>query len=288
MNKLTPPPIQSWKVLLEQAFIEDMGVALKDASADLLPENTRCQATMTTREPMVMCGQDWVEQAFLTLDEDCTFNWSVTEGQVCPEYQQICTINGHEKALLAAERIALNGLQLLTATATQTHQLVAKIAHTSTQLLDTRKTIPGWRAWQKYAVLCGGGSNHRMGLYDAILLKENHLIAGGGIDTIMQQLRAQQQSLKLMIEVENLAELEWALRYNIEHILLDNFSFESIEQAVLRNAGQAKLEVSGNITEANIAQYAELGVDYISVGALTKNVRAIDLSMRFERSWFVD
>jgi nicotinate-nucleotide pyrophosphorylase (carboxylating) len=262
--------------IVSLALEEDIGAG--DLTSRLLPEETIASATVSCREQAVMCGIPWFNEVYRQLDPDFKIDWHVADGDMLTKNKIVCSMNGNARTLVTGERTALNFIQLLSSTATVTHEYVQLISGTHTQLLDTRKTIPCLRTAQKYAVVCGGGKNHRMGLYDAILIKENHIGASGSI------ANAQNNAMKIHsnveIEVENLDELGQALEAGANQILLDNFSLEMMRKAAEMSAGKATLEVSGGVTHETIRSFAETGVDYISVGALTKNVRAIDFSMR--------
>lgn len=251
-----------------------------DITAELIPEGVVASATIRTREPMVLCGQAWVEESFHQLDPSISLEWSAEDGSEIPANQILVTIKGAARALLTAERTAMNFLQTLSATATVTRNHVRQIEGSGTEILDTRKTVPGLREAQKYAVTCGGGTNHRMGLYDAFLIKENHIAACGSIVAAVERARAVAPGRAVEVEVESLAELQQALDAGSDIIMLDNFSIEGMVEAVQLTDGRAKLEVSGNVMLEQLPAIAATGVDYISVGALTKHVRAIDLSMR--------
>ncbi len=251
-----------------------------DITAELIPEGVVASATIRTREPMVLCGQAWVEESFHQLDPSISLEWSAEDGSEIPANQILVTIKGAARALLTAERTAMNFLQTLSATATVTRNHVRQIEGSGTEILDTRKTVPGLREAQKYAVTCGGGTNHRMGLYDAFLIKENHIAACGSIVAAVERARAVAPGRTVEVEVESLAELQQALNAGSDIIMLDNFSIEGMMEAVQLTDGRAKLEVSGNVMLEQLPAIAATGVDYISVGALTKHVRAIDLSMR--------
>jgi nicotinate-nucleotide pyrophosphorylase (carboxylating) len=261
-----------------RALKEDVGCG--DLTASLLPEQKRVTAEIISREPMVVCGQPWVNEAFSQLNPTINITWSVDEGVWLEQPASLCVIEGNVRGILTAERTALNFLQTLSATATQTYYYVQKLKGTKTRLLDTRKTLPGLRIAQKYAVTCGGGTNHRMGLYDAFLIKENHIMACGSITKAIALARQSNDNVLVEIEVENLDELKEALAGKPDRILLDNFSQEMLEEALKMNQPrQCALEASGGITLKNIANVAQLGVDFISVGAITKSIQAIDLSL---------
>lgn len=276
-----PAPVNAAAVaaLVRAALAEDVGEG--DISAALVPASSRAQATVVTREDCVLCGRAWFEQVFLALDPDARVAWSRQDGEPLAAGDTVCTVRGRARALLTGERSALNFLQTLSATATATARYAAALAGSKTKLLDTRKTLPGLRLAQKYAVRCGGGTNHRMGLYDAYLIKENHIAAAGSIALAIAAARALAPGKAIEVEVETMDELDEALAARADIVMLDNFDDDAIRAAVARNAGRAKLEASGNVDLARLATLAGLGVDYVSVGALTKHVKAIDLSMRF-------
>lgn len=260
------------------ALREDIGDG--DITAELIDENTSTQATIISRESATLCGSAWVDEVFKQLSGDVEISWATSDGDLLTADQELCTITGPVRALLTGERTALNFLQLLSATATATRRYVDLIAGTGARLLDTRKTIPGLRAAQKYAVLCGGGCNHRYGLYDAFLIKENHILAAGSITKACARARELHPGKLLEIEVETLGELEQALSTGVDRVMLDNFALPALRQAVELNDKRVQLEASGGVDENSLRAIAETGVDFISVGALTKNVIAIDLSMR--------
>ncbi|MDX3772528.1 carboxylating nicotinate-nucleotide diphosphorylase [Chromatiaceae bacterium AAb-1] len=265
------------------ALAEDLGFQSPqqgDITASLIPQQQQATATIITREDCVICGTAWVDEVFKQLDTAISISWQVKDGDKVAANTLLCTLQGSARVLLTGERSALNFLQLLSATATVTAHYAAFLNGSKTRLLDTRKTLPGLRFAQKYAVSCGGGQNHRLGLFDAFLIKENHIAAAGSITRAVIQARHNFPGKPVEVEVENLDELQQALQAEADIIMLDNFSTGDIRQAVSLNNNQAKLEVSGNITSERLAELATTGVDYISSGALTKNVRAIDLSMR--------
>nr|WP_279008154.1 carboxylating nicotinate-nucleotide diphosphorylase [Aeromonas jandaei] len=272
------------------ALLEDLGDALTtldqpDASADitaqLIPANRMASARVITREAGVFCGQPWVDEVFVQLGGEVKVEWKVQDGEVISPNQELFRLHGPARLLLTGERNALNFVQTLSGVATLTARYVAELEETDCRLLDTRKTIPGLRTAQKYAVTCGGGKNHRIGLYDAYLIKENHILACGGIAEAINEARHLNPGKPVEVEVESLAELEQALAANADIVMLDNFDVNMMQEAVAINQGRAKLEVSGNVTLDTLAEFAATGVDFISVGALTKHVRALDLSMRF-------
>ncbi|MCX0432468.1 carboxylating nicotinate-nucleotide diphosphorylase [Aeromonas veronii] len=272
------------------ALLEDLGDALTtldqpDASADitaqLIPADRMATARVITREAGVFCGQPWVDEVFVQLGSEVKVEWKVQDGEVLSPNQELFRLHGPARLLLTGERNALNFVQTLSGVATLTARYVAELEGTDCRLLDTRKTIPGLRTAQKYAVTCGGGKNHRIGLYDAYLIKENHILACGGIAEAISEARHLNPGKPVEVEVESLAELEQALAANADIVMLDNFDVAMMREAVAINQGRAKLEVSGNVTLDTLAEFAATGVDFISVGALTKHVRALDLSMRF-------
>lgn len=276
------------KANVNEAIIEDLspsGSHAKDFTAKLIAPNQLALASIISREPAVICGIPWVEESFKQIAPSAAINWQVKEGESVKANQTLCTLKGKAHEMLSAERCALNFLQTLSATATATKQFVEAISGTKARILDTRKTIPGLRIAQKYAVTVGGGLNHRIGLYDGILIKENHIAAAGSIETVLAEankIAAQQgNNLSIQIEVENLVELECALNAGAQLILLDNFDTVLLKEAVALNANRAILEASGGITLSNVREMALTGVDRISIGSLTKNIQAIDLSMRF-------
>ncbi len=265
----------------QQALSEDLGTG--DLTAALIGEVDRACATLVGREAATVCGRDWVESVFHQLDPSITVEWFTQDGNLIAKDQAWCKIEGPARAILTGERTALNFLQLLSGTATVTRRLVDQLEGTAAQLLDTRKTVPGLRLAQKYAVRCGGGTNHRLGLYDGILVKENHIRAAGSIRSAVHAAIAHSHHVSLVeIEVENLDQLSEAISAGAQRLLLDNFSLAQLRQAVQRNAGCAQLEASGNVTLGNIREIALTGVDFISSGEITKHVCAIDLSLQFE------
>ena len=265
------------------ALQEDLGSG--DKTAQLVPESTTASAIIICREPMTLAGQPWVDEVFRQLDPDVDIQWLANDGDHLPADAEICILNGVARSLLSGERTALNFLQTLSATATMTSRYVDAVANLKARILDTRKTIPGLRIAQKYAVRCGGGNNHRIGLFDAILIKENHIVSAGGADTAIRTAKKQHSNLPIEIEVESVTEMQDALRAGADRLLLDNFDIEDLQRAVRVNHMEGKppadLEASGGLTLDEIVKVAETGVDYISVGALTKNITAIDISMRF-------
>ncbi|HEX8980870.1 MAG TPA: carboxylating nicotinate-nucleotide diphosphorylase [Parasulfuritortus sp.] len=266
---------------VDNAFHEDLADR-GDLTAALIPAGKTVHAKVVTREDGVLAGEAWFEACFHRLDPGVRIFWLVADGEPVAAGSTLCEIEGDARALLSAERSALNFLQTLSGVATETRNYVAAVSGTRARIYDTRKTLPGLRAALKYAVRCGGGENQRMGLYDGILIKENHIAAAGGIRPALEQARATAPAgVGIQIEVEDMAQLAEALDAGAKLILLDNFNTEGLREAVLFTDGRAQLEASGGITLDNVRSVAETGVDRISIGSLTKNVRALDLSMRF-------
>lgn len=264
---------------------EDLGGTLDvttDITASLIPADTQNVATIITREHGVFCGQMWADEVFKQLGGEVSIEWHVQDGDKVEPNQVLCTLTGPARTLLTGERNAMNFIQTLSGCATVTAEYAAKIAHTECRLLDTRKTIPGLRSALKYAVACGGGYNHRIGVFDAYLIKENHIIACGGITKAIETAKTLNPGKPVEVETESLEELQQAIDAGADIIMLDNFTTDMMRKAVEINAGRAALENSGNVTLDTIAEFAETGVDYISVGALTKHLKAMDLSMRFK------
>lgn len=257
---------------------EDVGEG--DLTAALIPESLPARAEVATREDMVLCGQSWFDAVFRRLDPAVSIEWRARDGESLSAGTVLCILFGSARALLTGERTALNLLQTLSATASMARRYADAVRGTRATVLDTRKTLPGLRLAQKYAVRCGGCANHRMGLYDGILIKENHILAAGSLTAAVRAARARHPSLPVEVEVENLPELAEALAAGAERILLDNFTLEAMRRAVEFTGGRARLEVSGNVTLESIRTIAETGVDFISVGGLTKHLHAIDLSLR--------
>jgi len=263
------------------ALEEDIGDG--DLTAQLVPEHAQAQATVITRQHMVLCGTQWFDGCFHALDANCKVHWLVSEGEQVAPNHALCEIHGNARAMLTAERPALNFLQTLSATATATRRYVDAVAGTQAKIMDTRKTLPGLRMAQKYAVAVGGGHNQRIGLFDGILIKENHVMAAGGIRSAMEAAcHTAPPDATIQIEVETLEQLREALDAGAKLILLDNFDLDGMRAAVSLNAGHAELEASGGATLHTVRAIAETGVDRISIGGLTKDVQAIDLSMRFK------
>ncbi len=273
--------------LLQLAINHNVKAALEedisngDITAGLIPVSARSRARVITREPMVLAGRPWVEATCTAFDPEITLHWPVIEGSEIAPNGTVFEMEGSSRSLLTVERTLLNFLQTLSGTATVVRHLVKQLDGTHTRLLDTRKTLPGLRIAQKYAVSIGGGQNHRLGLFDAFLIKENHIMAAGSITAAVAQARTLAPGKPVEVEVENAVQLDEALVAGADIIMLDNFSMDAMKAAVKHTAGRALLEASGGIHAANLRTVAETGVDYISMGALTKDVRAIDLSMRF-------
>ena len=277
MSGLAPPPQLEIHADVVRALAEDLG--LGDVTASLLPDELQ-QGYVLAKESAVIAGRPWFDACFMELDPEVRIRWRVSEGDRIATGNVVCTFEGRSRALVSAERCALNFLQTLSATTTRTAAYVAAVAGTRARILDTRKTLPGLRLAQKYAVRAGGGSNHRLGLFDAVMLKENHIHAAGSIAAAAEQAKARYPLLPLIIEVENLDELDQALATGCTRILIDDFSLADMREAVRRADGGTPLEVSGGVDLSGVREIAETGVDCISVGALTKHIRAIDFSMR--------
>lgn len=277
-TRFDPPDAALILADVRRALAEDLGSG--DATADLLPALATAHAYVITREPAVLCGQDWFDACFRELDADIAITWHADDGEWLAAGQRFVELSGTARALVSAERCALNYVQTLSATATVTAAHVAALQGSHTRILDTRKTLPGLRLAQKYAVRCGGGDNHRIGLFDAILIKENHIAACGSLSAAVAAARARHPQLLLEVEVENFDELREALTAGVDRVMLDEFSDADLGRAVAEVAGRAQIEVSGGVDLGRLSVIAASGVDFISVGALTKHVRAIDLSMR--------
>lgn len=280
MPQTLPTDIES---TVQTAIAEDVGSG--DVTAALVAESTAAEAIVVVREAAVLCGRPWFDEVFRQVVPDAVLDWHAADGDSLNENQHVVSIRGPARGILTAERTALNFLQTLSGTATVTARYAALTAATDCRVLDTRKTLPGLRTAQKYAVAMGGGSNHRMGLFDAVLIKENHIVAAGDVRAAITASRQENPALPVEVEVETLEQLRAALTVGVERILLDNFSLDALSEAVAINrnfgAAAAALEASGNMTEADLPAVAATGVDFISVGALTKHVRATDYSMRF-------
>ncbi|WP_183169944.1 carboxylating nicotinate-nucleotide diphosphorylase [Atlantibacter sp. RC6] len=270
--------------IIAAALREDLGGevdANNDITAQLLPEDQQSHAVLITREAGVFCGKRWVEEVFIQLGGDVDVIWHVKDGDSLVPNQPLFELQGPSRILLTGERTALNFVQTLSGVASLVRSYVDLLEGTQTQLLDTRKTLPGLRTALKYAVLCGGGNNHRLGLSDAFLIKENHIIASGSVRKAVEKAFWLHPDVPVEVEVESLEELDDALKAGADIVMLDNFTVDDMREAVKRTNGQARLEVSGNVTKETLRTFAETGVDFISVGALTKHVQALDLSMRF-------
>jgi nicotinate-nucleotide pyrophosphorylase (carboxylating) len=277
VSALLPPPDALIAADVARALAEDIGPG--DATADLL-EDGPAEGYVLAKEPAVIAGRPWFDACFRALDPGVRIHWRVAEGDRVAAGTILCTLQGRARALVSGERCALNFLQTLSGTATRTAEFADALAGTRTRVLDTRKTLPGLRLAQKYAVRAGGGVNHRMGLYDAVMLKENHIHAAGSIAAAAARAKSLHPDLPLVIEVETLDELAQALATGCDRILVDDFSLEDLREAVRIAAGRTPLEVSGSVELGRLAEIAATGVDFVSVGALTKHVRAVDLSMR--------
>lgn len=275
-----PIPLNLIQAQVQLALDEDIGDG--DITAALIPESQQSTATVISRDAATICGRDWVEQAFWLLDEHINITWEVADGdQVLPN-QLLCTIKGSSRAILTAERTALNFMQTLSGTASSTRNFVEVLTGSGITLLDTRKTIPGLRDAQKYAVTCGGGSNHRIGLYDGVLIKENHIAAAGSITQAVATAKATAPAeIPVEVEVESFDEAQEAIIAGADILLLDNMNLKTIAQVVEFNNKKSKLEISGGVELDTIGRYAGSGVDFISVGSLTKQIDPVDLSMRF-------
>ncbi|WP_101049349.1 carboxylating nicotinate-nucleotide diphosphorylase [Macromonas nakdongensis] len=285
-SDFSPEPLAALaRADVARALQEDVGAG--DLTAALVDPAQRARARVLAREAAVICGAPWVQATLAALDPQARITWHVAEGQRCAPNEVVFEIEGRAQPLLTAERTALNFLQTLSAVATKTAHYVGLVAGTRAQIVDTRKTLPGLRLAQKYAVLTGGGANHRLGLYDAVLIKENHIAAAGGVTAVLQRVQASAPQAKFVqIEVETLAQLQEALDAGARMVLLDNMDLPTLREAVRLNAahpqGGAVLEISGGVNESTVRALAETGVDRISIGALTKDVKAVDFSMRFE------
>ena len=266
--------------LVALALAEDIGAG--DVTAELVGSDVQASGSIVTREDGILCGTAFAVAAFQQIDPSCHLEWAAQDGDALTASSTLCTLSGPARALLTGERTALNFLQLLSGTATTASHYAARVAHTRVKLLDTRKTVPGLRLAQKYAVTCGGCHNHRIGLFDAFLIKENHILAAGGIAEAVAAARKVSPDKPVEVEVENEHELEQALTAEADRIMLDNFTLPALRDAVAHTAGRAELEASGNVTDETLVAIAETGVDFISIGALTKHVKALDLSMRID------
>lgn len=264
---------------VQRALLEDLGDG--DRTATLIAKETMLQTRVICRESAVLCGQPWFDETFRQIEKNITVSWRVNDGDCIGQDQEICRVTGSARSILSAERTALNFLQTLSGTATRAHSYAQAVAGTGAVILDTRKTVPGLRLAQKYAVRCGGASNHRIGLFDAILIKENHIAAAGTITAAVTEALRLYPGLLLEVEVENLEQLEEACAAGAQRVLLDNFSMENLKEAVRQFKGRIGLEASGGIELHSIRTVAATGVDFISTGDITKSVRAVDFSMRY-------
>ncbi|MHB1871028.1 MAG: carboxylating nicotinate-nucleotide diphosphorylase [Steroidobacteraceae bacterium] len=282
-SRPVPAPPVDLPAQVAAALREDIGSG--DLTAALVPQNQRVRGRIVSREAAVLCGQPWAEACFGQLDPTIRVTWQAAEGAALAPGALVCLLEGPARPVLSAERTALNFLQLLSATATAASRFVAAVAGTGCTVLDTRKTLPGLRSAQKYAVRCGGGGNHRMGLFDMVLIKENHILAAGSIGQAVAAARALAAGVRLEVEVESLQELEQAFAAAPDVVMLDDFTLEDMATAVARNRARGRpvqLEASGSVELETVRAIAATGVDFVSVGALTKHVRAVDLSMRLE------
>lgn len=280
---LMPLQCDEIKQSVKVALAEDLNYLSPqegDITAQLVPESQQAHATLISREQGIFCGKAWADETFRQVDPTVKVLWHIKDGDSVEPNQILCSISGSARSILTAERTSLNFIQTMSGTASKTNTYIRALHHSSTKLLDTRKTIPGMRQAQKYAVTCGGGHNHRIGLFDAFLIKENHILACGGIAEAIDSARTLFPTKPIEIEVENIQELQQAIDSKADIAMLDNFSLPMLEQAIHINQKRIKLEVSGNVTLDNISVLGELGVDYISVGALTKHIQALDLSLR--------
>jgi nicotinate-nucleotide pyrophosphorylase (carboxylating) len=275
-----PPSAQAIASDVRRALDEDIGSG--DVTADLLPRDAFARARVVTREAAVLCGAAWFEACFRALDDAVRIDWLVQDGETVAPGALLCRLDGSARALVTGERTALNFLQTLSGTATATAAFVDAVRGTRTTILDTRKTLPGLRLAQKYAVRAGGGANHRIGLFDAVLIKENHIATAGSITAAIDRARTLHPGILVETEVENFGELREALAAGADRIMLDEFELHELSQAVVEVDGRVPLEVSGSVSLDRVRAIAETGVDFVSIGALTKHVRAIDLSMRIE------
>ena len=278
MTSILPPSADDVRRDVERALAEDIGSG--DATASLIDRGATASASVITREAAILCGRPWFDACFLALDAGVRIEWQAEDGAAVEAGQQLCSLHGNARALLTGERCALNFLQTLSATATITARHVAAVRGTRAVILDTRKTLPGLRVAQKYAVRCGGGANHRIGRFDAILIKENHIAAAGSLGAAVRAARAAHPHLAVETEVESFDELDQALAAGVDRIMLDEFPLADMRKAVDRVGGRVALEASGSVGLDRLRAIAETGVDFISIGALTKHVHAIDLSMR--------
>jgi len=274
---------------LPSSIVEQVKLALKedigsgDVTADLIPVNNQSSATVICRDPAILSGVAWFNEVFQQIDCDVKINWTFQDGDSIEANSILCTLTGNARSLLSGERAALNFVQTLSASASLTNQFVKAIAGTKARILDTRKTLPNLREAQKYAVLCGGGKNHRIGLYDMILIKENHIMAAGSISNAVNQAKQLHPDIRIEVETETMDEFREAKKAGADIIMLDNFDLKTMREAVIENEGKVTLEASGGVTLETVRAIAETGVDFISVGQITKDIYAVDLSMRFEQ-----
>ena len=280
MSSPLPPLPSDISATVSRALAEDIGDG--DLTAALVPAAARARGRVISREPAVLCGTAWFDEVFRQVDDAIAVHWETSDGEALHRDQVLCRLEGPARGMLTGERSALNFLQTLSATATVARRYAEAVQGTGATILDTRKTLPGLRNAQKYAVRCGGANNHRMGLYDGILIKENHIVAAGGIGAAVTTARKQGAGVPVEVEVETLEQVEQALAAGADILLLDNFKLEGMREAVRLTARRAKLEASGGIDLIQVRAVADTGVDYISVGALTKDIDAVDLSMRFD------
>lgn len=276
----TPPRPEDVAAAVRRALEEDVGSG--DVTSRLVAPDATISASVVCREPAVLCGTAWFDEVFRQLDANIAVDWQAADGDALIAGDEICTITGPAAAILTGERSALNFLQLLSGTATAARGYARAVEGSHTQVLDTRKTLPGLRSAQKYAVRCGGCHNHRQGLFDAVLIKDNHIANAGSIEKVVAAARRDNPDLTVEVEVESLEQLDQALAAGADVVMLDNFDRAEICQAVARARGRARLEISGNVAIEDLPSLAQTGIDYISVGALTKHVKAVDFSMRFE------
>jgi len=279
----TPPPAAEIRVQVVRALAEDVGGG--DRTAQLIPAAATADAQVVCREPAVLCGTPWFDEVFRQLDDRVRIDWRRQDGDAAAAGETLCRLTGPARAILSGERTALNFLQALSGTATVTRRYVDAVRGTGAVILDTRKTLPGLRLAQKYAVRCGGGQNHRLGLHDAVLIKENHIAAAGSVAAALRAARGvTPDGMPVEVEVESLGQLQEALDAGADRILLDNYGLDDLRAAVRLAAGRARLEASGGIDLERVRAVAETGVDFISIGSLTKHLRAVDLSLRFVSS----
>ncbi len=281
MSNATPPRADDVAAAVRVALEEDIGSG--DVTAGLVSPEATVSASVICREPAVLCGSPWFDEVFRQLDRGIVVGWRAADGDALQGDQVVCIVRGPAVPVLTGERTALNFLQLLSGTATVAREFARTVQGTDTRILDTRKTLPGLRSAQKYAVRCGGCYNHRQGLFDAVLIKENHIASAGSIEKVVSAAKRDNPNLTIEVEVEDMVQLAEALAAGADIVMLDNFDRAQIREAVGRCRGRAKVEVSGNVAMADLVSLAQTGVDYISVGALTKHVRAIDYSMRFDK-----